>query len=120
MTDLKTVLVDALRDACPDEVSLDGTTIIIEGPTTQNYTFVPIDADRLAKAVTDHFTTALTNIHGDVIRHAFLEAMLVDKALNLGCDRNGRLFKDGVELKTDQMVHVFTDRLIAGLTGGSE
>lgn len=124
MTDLKTVLVDAFTKAV---IAADGD------PTSVSYldnlgligTFAEygegewLDATVLASTVRDHFATLLINVHGEAIRHAFMEALLADKLVTVN-DR-GRMFQGERELKTDQIVHVFMDRLIEGLAaGGSE
>lgn len=115
MTDLKQVLVDALRASATrfaevNTYELEGVTTLEIADTHAEFYF---DADRLATAVRDHFSTLLANVQGEAIRHAFMEAMLSDKLVTV--DDRGRMFQGERELKTDQMVHVFTDRLIEGL-----
>jgi hypothetical protein len=119
MTDtLKTVLVNALKESSEnpstviDHWTEDGeTTLCIDHVGRNECHF---DLDRLVSAIRDHYATVLSNIHGEAIQAALVEALLADKVVTV--DGRGRLFQGDRELKTDQMAHVFADRLIEGLT----
>ena len=132
LTPIKTVLVNALTNhavtyngGAVERASLidDGVNISFDSEDERavdallmNQAVVPLD--RLATAIHDHYATVLSNIHGEAIRHAFIAALLTDKLVTV--DERGRIFQSDRELKTDQMIHVFADRLIASLAGGSQ
>lgn len=107
MTDIKTVIVNSLNSTCPATVTMDGDTIWIEEKASQGETCVPIDADRLATA-----------LHAIVYDREKVRAALLN-----ACANEGVICGDGpdepliIERTIDDE---FIDRLIAGLSGGSE
>ena len=107
MTALKQVLVDALDDAShptsygsrwfdPWDWESD------DAPVIDNYVG-HFDLDRLAKAVTDHF------LDREKVRAALIDA----------CDGDGIICDDPLIIERT-IDDEFIDRLIAGLSGGSE
>lgn len=127
MTDLapiKTLIVHALNDSQRKangvgfELESTGTIMRMDVDMRVFHGWQEWHATELATAINDHYATVLTNIHGDAIRQALTDALLTDKLVTV--DERGRIFQGDRELKTDQMIHVFADRLIASLAGGSE
>lgn len=115
MSDIKDILHLVFSEAAPETYGGYWQSVSTDTSSDHYDLNGSVNADRLAQAITDHFATLLANVNGEVIRQAFIEAMLADKLVTV--DERGRMFHGDRELKTDQMVHVFADRLIEGLAG---